>query len=524
MVLDPAILYGRLTSGDVGRILEVGDSVTDAMGVLDRAASDVDQGMAVASSGWRGGAAEGFLDRGRRTGAALGHVYGLLGRVDTAVRGAAAAYSALLASADRIYQPWRERPAGADAAQSALLARRVVFGLSLAAYGYERALAAALGGLTAADGGPPGSGDGPLIPHTLRAGDEDGEWIPQGLAYHPGDDQLLLSYYSGHSDTDSLLSVLDENSGEEVTHVRLGGLPFNPFSTAPNHSGGVAVDGDTVWVTSSEGDDRSYVYRYSLADIEAAGAGETVPATGKFEVAASSYATFAEGRLWVGSFTEHGPGALYSYDVDRNGAVAGTPSETHVVPEKIQGVVVRDGEFILSQSYGRDNTSSLLTQGRDDPFGYLYPERLTMPNMAEGIAEVDGDVVTLYESGAEEYADGDWPSDRMTRTPVEDLTGEDFHVEPAALREAAAAFDDGADALTEAARLMSCTQLTAGALGEVPAAKPFSAAVTARIGACGDNLGAGARSARGTADGLIGSAEGYLRIEDAARTVFELFH
>ncbi len=535
---DPEARYRRLSSGDVGRIAEVGDAVTDAMESLDDVASTVDSGMSTASAGWQGEAAESYLDRIRHTGATITGALGLLGRLGTTVRAAAAAYTALLDQAGHIIQVWRDRPPNEDEVALARLASQVNLALHLAGERYEQALGAALGVLTGTERDPRLSGplvalkellfddaDGPTIPNTLASGDDAG-WIPQGLAYSPGTDQLLVSYYGEDSDTDSLLSVIDENSGAEVTNARLGGVdlpgPFPAWGAPPNHSGGVAVDGDNVWVTSSE-DDRSYVYRYSLADIQAADKGETVDATDRFPVGASSYATFAEGRLWVGSFHEDRPGVLFSYDVEPDGTVADAPTSAQQTPEKIQGVVVRDDEFILSQSYGRDNLSSLLTQQRNNPLGHLYTQDHTVPNLSEGITEVDGDILTLYESGAGKYADGSWPRDRTTRTPVEDLAGDGFHVEPAALRDAAGELDTATDAISAAASLTSRTQLVPAALGEVAAAAPFAAAVTRCLAALGHHLTDGTRSVRDAADALVDNANTYHRLEEAALNTFNPF-
>lgn len=534
---DPSVRYRRLTSGDVGRIVEVGELVASAAGSLDHAATGVDDSMSTVLGRWRGDAAEEFLDRARATNQAVAATNELLGRIERTVRGAAVAYGYARRAAGLVYQPWRDRPADLDETAVARLATRVDHALTSVADGYARALGATLGALAGSDERPGGplvalkelllnpDADGPVIPHTLATGDADGEWVPQGLAYDADRDQLLLSYYSGRSHTDSLLSVLDENSGEEVTNVRLGGVPtpfFGLETAPPNHSGGVAVDGDDVWVTSTEGDS-SYVYHYSRADIEAAAAGETVEASGKFEVGASAYATFAEGKLWVGSFEEGRPGTLYGYDVGSGATVPDTPSEAYQTPDRAQGVVVRDGELIFSQSLGRDNTSSLVTQDRDNPFGHLFTTSRPLPNMAEGIAEVDGDILALYESGAEEYADGSWPRDRLTRTPIEDVTGDGgFHVEPSALSDAAGPLDHAADAVADSAARLSRTQLVAAVLGDVPAAKPFSTTVTACIEACGTNLSTGARSIRATADGLVDSAETYRRLEDSALNLFGL--
>jgi uncharacterized protein YukE len=510
---DPEVLYGKLATGDAGRIAEVADSVDTAVTALDDGADALDGTLSV--EGWAGAASAGYRDRVVETGVAVSGALRHMRRIVVVVRDAADSYARMRDIADRSIQTWRARRTDDDPE----LAARVMRVLSTAAVGYQRALLASLATLVDdADGGPT---DGPLIPNTFRAGDTDGEWIPQGLAYDSRTDQLLVSYYSGHSDTDSLLSIIDENSGEEITNTRLAGVPVphEGMNTPPNHSGGVAVDGDTVWVTSTE-DDGGYVYRYSREDIEAAERGETVHATAKYPVGASSYATFADGKLWVGDFNEHGPGTLYSYDVNPDGRVADNPSSTHITPSKIQGVVIRDDEFVLSRSHGRNNPSSLLVQDRHNPAGFLYADSHGMPNMSEGIAEVDGDIVTLYESGAEEYADGDWPRDRATRTPLTDLLGTGYDVDPAALTTAAGKLDGAADSLAEAAATMSRTQLLATMLGTLPATAQFAPAVTAHIAAEGRNLTTGTQSVRDTADGLVSTATVYTALEDSALGMF----
>jgi uncharacterized protein YukE len=505
-------LYGKLAAGDASRIAEMADSVDTAMSTLDLGADALDRGLSV--EGWVGGAAAGYRGRVVETNAAVSEGLRHMSRIVTVVRGAADTYRGLRDIADRAIQTWR-----ASETADPELAAQISRVLSTAALGYQRALLASLATLTDDAGGDPT--DGPLIPNTFRTGDTDGEWIPQGLAYDPRTDQLLASYYSGHSDTDSLLSVIDENSGDEVTNVRLAGVPVphEDINIPPNHSGGIAVDGDTVWVTSTE-DDGGYVYRYSREDIDAAERGETVHATAKYPVGASSYATFADGKLWVGDFNEDGPGTLYSYDVNSNSVVADTPSSTHLTPAKIQGVVVRDGEFVLSQSFDRDKPSSLLIQDRDNPLGFMFATGQGMPNMSEGIAEVDGDIVTLYESGAEKYADGSWPRERMTRTPLSELVGDGYDVDPGTLTTAAGELDGAADSVAEAAAVMSRTQLVPTVLGSLPIAALFATTVTAHLSAEGRNLTTGATSVRDTADGLVASVTVYRALEDSGLGMF----
>ncbi len=106
--------------------------------------------------------------------------------------------------------------------------------------------------------------------------------------------------------------MLDGPTGTELTNVQLTSPSGSNAVSPPQHSGGVAVDGDNVYVVSSEGGS-SYLYQYSLSEIRGADAGGSVPALSVSEVPASSYVSTANGNLYLGAWNDDGPGQLYSY-------------------------------------------------------------------------------------------------------------------------------------------------------------------------------------------------------------------
>ena len=244
-------------------------------------------------------------------------------------------------------------------------------------------------------------GDGPPILHV----GEGSDWVPQGLGYDPATDQLLTTYYSspdGDPDRDAgiLLSIQDRGTGNEVLTALLAG---------PDHGGGVAIDGDHVWVTSSDG----YVYLYSMADINAAD-GATVQPQTRFPVPASAYLTVHDGRLYVGSFDEDDPGSVYSVPLGGDGEPSGPPVFEATAPPRSQGLAVTDDGLVFSTSWGRENPSELISISNSGEVRHL-----TAPNMSEGIVIVNGQLYTVYESGATPYQyDGNHPSHNITITPL----------------------------------------------------------------------------------------------------------
>jgi hypothetical protein len=387
-------------------------------------------------------------------------------------------------------------------------------------------------------------------------------WVPQGLAYLEGRDELLVTSYDPESaEPSGRLTVVDNQTGDELKHVDLGGeLYEGPGGYAgttgpgPNHVGGVEAHGDNVWVTSTIGeppDQTSQIYQYSQQDIDDARPGETVRPKEIIDTDASSYVTYADGKLWVGQYrTEPSDEPkLYGYDVADDGSVDTENPEVHRTPTNIQGAVVRDGEFVFAQSGGKDS-SSLIVQQRDpqldpeDPLGswLSFRDEHELGETRHGVEEIEevgGDIVVLHESNAdkflaEEDEEGlsddeehlDHRGDDITRLSLEELgltpdgAGDGYATDPESLRQAAGPLDDSAATMRHAAGAVSGLQLVAHVLGEVPAAATFSAAATRFIAESGQRLDAGAAAAHDLSGSLVASADTYQRMEDVTSSVF----
>jgi len=195
--------------------------------------------------------------------------------------------------------------------------------------------------------------------------------------------------------------------------------------------------------------------------------------------------------------------------------------------------VVRDGELVFSTSPNRFDEGSLIVQDRDtgersDPY--------TLPNMAEGVVEVDGNLVTTYESTARQYDDDGsrfgwvpgvpddddlWANPFLTQTPLSALgLSADFDVQPGTLREAAHALDRPSSQLSSASSTVAGVQVPSSAFGDVPGAGKLAGALRTLLGAASDSLRSGSKAIALASDNLLDSARDYQRTDSVVGSAF----
>lgn len=538
---DPEIEHQRLTSGNAAAITSATEQLHDALLDVDRAQEDL-AGCTVRD--WVGLGADAYAARlqSLRTGVARTHV--ALGITHSAVATASDAYAWCEETSDYFIRHWRQRPGGMPPVVEELFAR-VVNGLLLrTGTTYNARLAGVTAVLTGDDEDLDelsdearewveeglarnqewlddyGSSLGPRIPSIGAWGDGRG-LIPQGLGYDPATGLLLQGYYDHDEGDPSVMALIDEVTGEKVGEVELGGVtPGAPGQEGvdhgtPGHAGGVTVDGDNVYVT-----DKGKVYTYSLSDMRDSGPGATVQPQSVQTVAnGGSYSAMKDGLLYLGTFTKSNEGTLHVYQPDGKGGWVEMPEREVTTPPRCQGVVVRDGEYVFATSYGRDNESELVVQGQDGS-----RESFTFPNMAEGVVEVDGNVLVTYESGATKYAgdeDDLWANPSMTSTPLAGLglTGE-LMIGPETLGLVASELDVPARLLTRTSQDIAGVRLSAGDLGRVPQAPGFAGAVRRTVASIGDGLRASGKAVDHAADSLRASERDAMRTDDAVHSGF----
>lgn len=257
------------------------------------------------------------------------------------------------------------------------------------------------------------------------------DYVPQGLAHDKDRGIFFVSYYDGRRGQETpeggeyearpaVIAAFDETDGF------IGRWKVHPRNAEPEHAhvGGLAViDGwlvvsetaDIVGPGSDEDDSADpHVFSYRISGLLAAKKGSMLPARNNAVTKAASYATSANGHLYVGDFAGN---LMYRYDaVNDNGQPYGQ-WKTYVTPDVTQGAVVGDDFFAFSRSYGRTRVSLLTTtpqvelaadgEWQDPPVN----DEWVMRNMSEGITWAprrDGTpaLFSLFESTAHLYSGG----------------------------------------------------------------------------------------------------------------------
>jgi len=295
--------------------------------------------------------------------------------------------------------------------------------------------------------------EGPLIPGIFQGA------IPQGMAYYESEDIMLVSNYMFDGRPSCITAISMSDGSLEKTLWLL-----NPDETPhKGHVGGLAVSRNYLWIASGKG-----VYYVSLESIQYQKDNTSITMEGFISTEVKgSFSTYSDGILWVGEFTSrdgsytapashhfkagenktnHGWLAGYILDIESDminpdnkiGEVS-FPDYVLSIPDEVQGAAFIDGEIILSQSYGRQNNSRIsvysnplsrlplnsVTAGesRIIPVWILNTENLEMeiiaPPMTEGIADFNGSLAVLYESGSDKYrVTARNPQDRMSMLKI----------------------------------------------------------------------------------------------------------
>ncbi|MCJ8013434.1 lamin tail domain-containing protein [Paenibacillus sp. KQZ6P-2] len=282
--------------------------------------------------------------------------------------------------------------------------------------------------------------EGPIIPGLAE------DLIPQGTAYYPDKDWLLVSSYFS-DDRPSRLSVIDLQTGQLIKSLILLEEDGKRYI---GHAGGVAVSGQHAWIASG-----NYLYRLDLNDIVQAANNGEVRFKDRFATPTrASFTTYADGVLYVGDYYEEDgypteanhllvnrDGDLYhawiaGYRLDsqtdllpsskvNDGIQSVTPDLILSIQDQIQGAVIRGDGIVLSKSTSRYANSylyrfnnpineaphTMVTYGTDSvPVWFLDGKnkadtnnQLTMPPMSENVLDVNGSLYVLYESGANLY-------------------------------------------------------------------------------------------------------------------------
>jgi len=224
----------------------------------------------------------------------------------------------------------------------------------------------------------------------------------QGLCFTP--EYILMTSYAESDTIPGTLMIFDRESGKYLVS-----LTMKPNS----HLGGVAFDGENVWICHSEQKTLEKIEYQFVQWIAESGADYCVDVSGiseEYEIKNSPSCISCYGdRIWVATHTTVFDGTMVSYSFDKEEDKLSALAE-YRIPKEVQGVAFdEDGTIYFSTSYGRKNSSYIkaytslfmLSQNPGKP-----SMEVEMPPCSEGIVFEDGALVVLFESASEKYFEG----------------------------------------------------------------------------------------------------------------------
>lgn len=306
-------------------------------------------------------------------------------------------------------------------------------------------------------------------PDVVLPGLTNGEnLVPQGIAYWAEKNWLLVSYYVDKADKNSadagaaVIAALDLNTNQTVGVYKFTKADGSAFTA---HMGGIAVGTYNLYYT----DGHHGIGYIPLTELTAEtktisiSAWESVSIAGINSGAETSYLSMSNGLLWTGNFYNNNkqyskkPGKyhsmMYGYEISGTDsasefaslkAIAEKPTYVVAAPDsvdQIQGVAYRNGQIILSRSFGRTNDSALTiysctldkSSTVDNPtvLRDKIKEVKSLP-MSEGITLAGTNMLyNLFESGAAYYREGkdgkgkgSNPTDQVWKVDVRKLLNE----------------------------------------------------------------------------------------------------
>lgn len=267
-------------------------------------------------------------------------------------------------------------------------------------------------------------------------------FVPQGLTYSEEKELIIQSGYIGGSNH-CVIYLTDKDGNTKRLNVA-----NKDGSLYEGHFGGITVNDDVVYVCEdhylNERESlRGRLYTFSLSTFINTDHNDKIFIDGYVNVDADgSCVTYHDGYLYVGEYYSKGSyetvldhrittpnndqntSIVSVYKVDENDKtiISEYPEYQISLPEKVQGIALKDDTLVISQSGGigsslmgyytinktGDLTSS--SSGKEVPLYYIdsttkYKE-VSMPAMSEGIFIKDDRVHVSFESACNKYIYG----------------------------------------------------------------------------------------------------------------------
>lgn len=236
----------------------------------------------------------------------------------------------------------------------------------------------------------------PGIRSTNVNGFESTSMCPQGLTF--AKDYLLISAYDAHYEEQSVIYVLDKEFKDLLTVIVL------PNQT---HAGGIAFDGENVWITNGK-----KVCTIDFKEIDNAAQEyamfHNVNFSGTYNLGEkASFLTWHKDQLWAGSFEYNENGTLRSYKVsentekDNSTKLTLTRNASITIPPAVQGVTFTGKNMILSRAYGYTSELNIYkpsNTGNENMSAGKIKKTVQMPALNEEIAILGNYIYVNFES------------------------------------------------------------------------------------------------------------------------------
>lgn len=229
----------------------------------------------------------------------------------------------------------------------------------------------------------------------------DGQCL-QGICFTS--EFMLITSYSEDSKQPGSLMIFERETGEYLATLGM---------KTGSHLGGIAYDGENVWICHSNTNSIeriSYDYIQKIAADNPKGFVDASGLSDEYKVKnIPSCITAYGGRIWIATHTQIFNSQMLSYNYSETDDKLVALS-SYQIPNKVQGVAFdQNGAVYLSTSYGRNNSSylkvysSLLTLNRkpNEP-----ARKIEMPPCSEELVVADEKVYVLFESASRKYFEG----------------------------------------------------------------------------------------------------------------------
>lgn len=226
--------------------------------------------------------------------------------------------------------------------------------------------------------------------------------IPQGICIT--NDYYVITSYSENDNTLGLLRVYDIDSGEQLLTLGMD---------VDSHMGGVAFDGQNIWVCNSDNNTLERI-PYKMIEyfilIEQRDIIDITNLVDSYVVdCIPSCITFYDGRLWVAQYNviTNSQMIAYQYDTKEDELIF---KNQFRIPMQVQGVAFdENGMVYLSLSYGRKTSSYIKQYASVDVMDDDIEDCIMiieMPPCSEELIYYEDRIYVLFESAGRKYLKG----------------------------------------------------------------------------------------------------------------------